>query len=424
MKKGLVGSLTALLAGTGLVVAQQPASLPAPRSAMVAPAAETGHVDSAPPDSVAIDPGEVPAEGHMPWSGSGYGTDGSVPGSRRFWLRADYLLWWTKQSQFPPLVTNGPTGVIGDPTTHILLGGSDLDAPMRSGGRITVGGYVTDYQAFGLEANYFILESRTESFTAAGQLGIVSRPLFNQLTGTETAKPVTFLNTGNVNTVCDPGRLQGGEFNAISNLCMTPTGRVDLLFGYRYMSLDDRFQMSESSPNNFGGASAEIIDRFDTGNRFNGGQLGLRGEWYWGCFSASAYGKVAVGDSRQVVSINGATTLFPPGGVPMVLPGGLYALPSNIGSFTSDKFAVIPEAGATFGFQLNECLRLTAGYSFLYWSSVVRSADQINRVININEIPAVAGPNAVSGAVAHQAVSIKCNDYWAHGLNVGLEIRY
>jgi Putative beta barrel porin-7 (BBP7) len=424
MKKGLVGSLTALLASTGLAMAQQPASLPATRSAMVAPAAETGQVDSAPPESVVIDPGEASVGEHMPWSAQGCCGGGGNPGGRFWWIRFDYLLWWTKQSQFPPLVTNGPTGVIGDPTTHILLSGSDLDAPMRSGGRITLGGYVTDYKAFGVEANYFILENRTESFTAAGPLGNVSRPVFNQLTGTEAAKPVTFLSIGNVNTVCDPGRLQGGEINAISNLCMTPTSRVDLLIGYRYMSLSDRFQMSESSPNNFGGASAEIIDRFDTNNNFNGGQLGLRGEWYCDRWSASVYGKVAVGDSSQTVSNNGVTTLFQPGLAPVVLPGGLYALPSNIGTFRSDKFALIPEAGATFGFQLLDCLRLTVGYSFLYWSSVVRSADQINRVVNLNEIPAVAGPNAAAGTIAHQAVSIKCNDYWAHGLNVGLEWRY
>ena len=76
----------------------------------------------------------------MPWSGPGFSGDVPVPGSRFFWLRAEYLLWWSKQSQFPPLVTSGPTGVIGDPTTNILLGGSDLDSSMRNGGRITIGG--------------------------------------------------------------------------------------------------------------------------------------------------------------------------------------------------------------------------------------------------------------------------------------------
>src|ERR1022692_2583343 len=54
-----------------------------------------------------------------------------------FWARADYLLWWTKGSRVPPLVTTSPAasgGIIG-PGTTVLFGGSSLDSDPSSGVR-------------------------------------------------------------------------------------------------------------------------------------------------------------------------------------------------------------------------------------------------------------------------------------------------
>ncbi len=65
------------------------------------------------------------------------------------------------------------------------------------------------------------------------------------------------------------------------------------------------------------------------------------------------------------------------------------------------------------------------GYSFLYVSSVARPGDQIDRVINPNTSPAI-GSN-FSGAVSsppHPALNVQSSDFWAQGLNFGLEFRW
>lgn len=55
----------------------------------------------------------------------------SPPG--RFWIRADWLMWWTNGEHLPPLVTSSPqgtpqgqAGVLGQPGTTILFGNSTV----------------------------------------------------------------------------------------------------------------------------------------------------------------------------------------------------------------------------------------------------------------------------------------------------------
>ncbi len=62
----------------------------------------------------------------------------------RLELRGEYLLWWTKGSQVPALVTTSPSdtsrenaGVLGQAGTSILFGDSELNGETRSGGRFT-----------------------------------------------------------------------------------------------------------------------------------------------------------------------------------------------------------------------------------------------------------------------------------------------
>ena len=83
------------------------------------------------------------------------------------------------------------------------------------------------------------------------------------------------------------------------------------------------------------------IDRFRTRNDFFGGQFGIETEFHYRRFSLDLFGKCAVGDVSQVARIDGVTNLF---GV--VVPGGLFAVGSNMGQFERDRFGVVPEAGA------------------------------------------------------------------------------
>ncbi len=61
------------------------------------------------------------------------------------------------------------------------------------------------------------------------------------------------------------------------------------------------------------------------------------------------------------------------------------------------------------------------GYDFLYWSSVARPGDQIDRTVNSTQIAPRTGPFT---GPARPAFEFKNTDYWAHGVNFGVEFRY
>ena len=75
------------------------------------------------------------------------------------------------------------------------------------------------------------------------------------------------------------------------------------------------------------------------------------------------------------------------------------------------------------GYQITPRLRGTVGYTFIYWPNVFRPGDQIDTNINLSQLPFVTGPGTLVGA-AVPAPRNKGSDFWAQGLNFGLEFRY
>ena len=79
------------------------------------------------------------------------------------------------------------------------------------------------------------------------------------------------------------------------------------------------------------------------------------------------------------------------GGAAQAFNGGLLALPSNIGRYDRDVFSWVPELGVTIGYQCTDHWKLFVGYNVLYWSSVVRPGEQIDRTVNANQLPPPVG---------------------------------
>ena len=100
--------------------------------------------------------------------------------------------------------------------------------------------------------------------------------------------------------------------------------------------------------------------------------------------------------------------------------GGLLALPSNIGSYTANRFSVIPEVQANLGYQITENIRVFGGYSFLYWANVARSGGQID--LNVN--PTLLPNNGPPSGANRPAFQLHDTNFWAHGFNIGLEMRW
>jgi hypothetical protein len=102
------------------------------------------------------------------------------------------------------------------------------------------------------------------------------------------------------------------------------------------------------------------------------------------------------------------------------MPGGILALPSNYGVYNLNDFAMIPELGATVGLDLTDRLRLTAGYSLMYWSKVVRAGDQVDLNVNTSQFP----PAAAAAGNPNPHFPYAFTDFWAQGLNVGLDYHF
>ena len=134
-------------------------------------------------------------------------------------------------------------------------------------------------------------------------------------------------------------------------------------------------------------------------------------------------GKVAVGWTNQVVSITGSTVLLDGPGAGAIANGGLLALPTNIGRYEDDALAIVPEVNINVSYQSSQCLTVRAGYTFIYWSDVVRPGDQIDRAVNAQQVPSSLLFGQVTGPI-RPINPFRDSDFWAMGLSLGLELRY
>jgi hypothetical protein len=121
------------------------------------------------------------------------------------------------------------------------------------------------------------------------------------------------------------------------------------------------------------------------------------------------------------VDIGGGTTVAVPGTAPVTSPGGLLALATNSGHFSRDEFSVVPELGVKAGYQATPRLRLTLGYTYLFWGKVVRAGDQVDTALNSNLLPPTVTP--VAGPLV-PAFPFRRSSLWAQGLDLGAEFRF
>jgi hypothetical protein len=370
-----------------------------------------------------------------------------TPPSHRLWLSGEYLLWWIKGQSLPALVTTGSTadavpGALGQPGTVILYGNGHVENDARSGARFRFGWWFDDEHTIALDGSFFFLGQRSVNFNA-GSVGspALFRPffnpgfVFNPGTGTfvptapfEDAEAVAFpgLLAGGV-SVTQKSRLWGYEANLRTNLCNGCCKgcdyTVDGFVGFRSLGLDESLAVGENlvslSPAVPG--TIALRDSFATTNRFYGGQVGLDSELRCGPWFLDLTTKVALGSVHQMVNVSGATMITDATGAVMLSPGGLLTQGSNIGRFTHDHFGVLPEVGVNFGYQLTPGLRCFVGYNFLYLSSVVRPAQQIDRAVNPTLIPLNGSPMM---GPAQPSFTRRETDFYAQGLNVGLEFHW
>ena len=378
-----------------------------------------------------------------------------------WWVRAEYLAWATSGMYIPPLVTTGPDadnpGILGEPGTEILFGDETINNGIRSGGRISFGRWLDPCQSWGLGGEYFGLRDESTTFLAASDAEgnpIISRPYFTVFGFNEdgslkepgeNAELVALPDVvaGSVRVQSSTGFQGAGawvRYNfCCKNMCWedcdwcdpcrNPCGgipggiRVGMIGGYRFYRLNDSLRITEDltsldddNPGNF-----LINDRFNTVNQFNGAEVGFVADLRKARWTLELLGKIAVGSNRQTVKIDGSTVITGSDADDGTYEGGLLALPTNIGTYNRSKFNVIPQLNANLGYNVTPKLRVLVGYTLIYWSSVVRAGNQVSLDVNETYIPRAfdepEGP-------PRPAFAWRDTDFWAQGVNVGLDYRF
>lgn len=362
------------------------------------------------------------------------------------WGTFELLGWWQAGMELPPLVTTSrdpsvarsDAGVLGRPTTDILFGGDEVLTDSFEGGRLSFGFWFDKQHTWGIGAEYFDLGERTESFRATSSgAPVLARPFFNTESGVNdsslVAYPGVISGTVNVDASSDLvgwgvhfKRLRCVEEGCSSWLfCGHPDhycARTERMLGYRYVELDESLTVVEESVGIDPTGRFDILDRFETRNQFNGFDIGWSYKQIRGYWTLKSRLRLGVGNTHQTVTINGQTTIEDPNNPPsQTFTGGTLAQTSNIGTYEQDEFTVIPQVDASLGYQLTDHLKVTLGYTFLYWSNVVRPGDHVSLDLNPNLLPPQADP--FSGA-QRPGFDFDTTDYWAQGINFGGEYRW
>ncbi|MFL5331321.1 MAG: BBP7 family outer membrane beta-barrel protein [Gemmataceae bacterium] len=379
-----------------------------------------------------------------------FGSTSSLYCGKQFFVHAESLLWVTRGVNGPVLATTGPiasNGAVNDPRVRTVLDSEDLDTQFRPGLRIGAGWWFDPCETHGIDTTFFFLPRRTGQFAATDRdFPTLFRPFF-------------VLNTGFAGTGGRAGEFSelvflrplvqgrfdadlrsvfwGADVNYRHNFWSSGNTKLDGFAGFRYLNLDEKLTMTETIrpqvPVGYGaftlpaGALLQIRDRFATRNDFYGGQIGANLAYQRDKWTFDLRPAVALGATRQRLSIDGVTTITPAAAAPPgAFNGGLLANSGNIGNYTKDPFTVVPEVTFNVGYQLGDHWKVFTGYNFLYWSNVIRPTDQIDRNMDVTRIPnfLMPGENVAAVPGAHPGVPFKQTDFWAQGANIGLEYRW
>ncbi len=372
-----------------------------------------------------------------------------LPPPTRYYANLDALGWWVKGDSLPPLVTTAPTGtpqdlagVLGQPTTSILFGNQRVNDGLRWGGRVQGGVWLDDFQTIALEGHYYALASVTTTFSrnstfSAGSVDnpILARPFFdadplvNANSSTIVAFPNYMIGGGTVDVdgsirVHETSQIQsaGGGVRYAIGAYDNPI-RLFLLGAYRFFDLNESLKINATStlgsnPFPTDAGYLQVVDSFATRNIFNGGELGIGTELSRNRWTLGAETRLALGNMNQQLTIGGSTSAVYDVFVASY-EGGLLAQPTNIGTYTRNRFAYIPQVDLKLGYRVLPSVRVTVGYNFTYISSVIRPGDQVDLNVNTTQF---AGQPLVGPAVP--STSVSDTSIWLQGITMGLDARF
>lgn len=362
------------------------------------------------------------------------------------WVEADYLLAWMKRGDIDaPLITTGSPddavpGAIGEPGTNVVFGDKHYDFHRTTGVKAAIGGVFGTNRQLAFDIDAFWIFKREKHFhidSDASGSPLIARPFFDVQTGAENAEEVS--NPGffsGTSKALVKTQFWGAELNLGERSCNE--GGLDFFIGFRYLRLqekirvrDDMVPFTTPSGLTFNGSANAVEspdtltdeDTFRTNNNFFGGQLGAKARispnpW----ISFDIFGKVAVGSTEEKYKSEGSTTWESTAFGDQFATGGVLVQPNNSVHTKKWKFTWVPEIGADIVISPVDRFRFLVGYSFLWWSNVVRPGDQIDRNVNSGQIPR---------DVAYYTPAIQApNDhldqeaFWMQSVNFGIQFDF
>ena len=450
MKRKMIWSLSAMLAGTGFAAAQD-IELASVRMAN-SNAARTGQIATADCGSCATG-----------------GCSGSFLPDYRFYGRAEVLVWQLGNSfsgsssdSLPTFRASMPYGFrttgynLTDPLNPVPTGptkdlsgisllnpsiqsGAGLDGLDRVGGRITLGMFLDSARDWSAEVSYFQLETKGAQYT-----------------GLASAQNVQF-QTGLNNVVITPGTVNGGvttpptitqtpvvfsaDFNAsiqgtssskffgieanVNNRYFTVgQTKVSGIYGLRYLDLtidqtllqqntvSDDIYVLTADPN-VHQSTTILAGEYQAHNQFYAAQVGLRFDSDFGRFFFNGFGKFAFGAMQQTLLTNEAVV-----NTDIIIPDNVYPS-STVTRETRTRLAFALEGNLSAGFHITENVSIFAGYNVIVMTRVAQMTG--------NGAPA-SGPGTITLGTAAQPIPVSNifteGRYYAQGLNLGLEFRY
>ena len=348
------------------------------------------------------------------------------PAPAHVWFKTDYLFAWIRSDRTPVLLTTGLTtdtspGALGLPFTKVVYGG-DINYEDRAGLRLTLGYNLSE--TLSIDGNYFFLDGRKPTvFVNSPGTPVVARPFFNVNSGMQDSSLTTYpgLLSGAAR-IESYSFLEGSEVNARAELCGNDTCHVRALAGMRWLNLREGLSITESSTVTMAGPLNGLpigdVDQFRTRNDFFGGQLGVETDFEVMHFKVDLFAKCALGDTMQYARIQGGTDLFG-----TFVPGGLFAVGSNIGQYSRDRFGVVPEGGLRIERAIGRHVSLNVGYSFTYMNDVVRPGNMVDTAVNVNLVPASTTFGAGANP-ARPAFHFESDAFWVHMFQAGLTFHW
>jgi hypothetical protein len=374
----------------------------------------------------------------------------------RYWFRGEFVQWFPTGVHLPIMVSTLTGSNALTPAT--LFGDQTVDNGNHNGYRVDFGMWLDYRHVWGLDADYFDVTGKGSNYDSGATDGYANSnafPIVRLLYDPSTFN-LPYPNGGlSIDAVGYPqycyGRItvQTSDYFQTAGLTLrrelrasewstsnrdvnwtdpaARTFRLDALAGYRFARLmdavneeDNSFVFAPPSATNLVSDNAfDYINNYRTVNSFNGGELGMNAAYTRGRWSLDVVGKAALGVNNEYVNLYNQETIEVSNarqvGTPLQV---VNPTPTQV--FSRNRFSAIPELTVTAGYQVMDHLKVTVGYDLLYWSAVVRAADQIA----VEPTTGYPYGTASGNYSALPAFSWNESHYFAEGLRLGAEFRF